>query len=211
VLLILIVVSDVLDNCPLVYNLAQTDTDSDTLGDACDNCPTVSNYNQVDADGDGAGDLCDCAPSNACIYPGNAAPCGCPATVGTETTAAECSNSLDDDCDCDIDAADSGCVSTLYYCDDDGDGVYDSSSDGSCIGGGCIPGGCLAAAGGDCVDVDPVIDPMSPYIYPGAGPNCGCPSSPIAEDTVAACTDGWDNDCVMRQTRIVSELIRCRI
>lgn len=39
-----------------------------------------------------------------------------------------------------------------YYCDDDNDGYYDSTSDGLCIGAGCIPSGCQATAGDDCDD-----------------------------------------------------------
>ncbi|MEY8020942.1 thrombospondin type 3 repeat-containing protein [Muriicola sp. SD30] len=63
---------DVDDNCPLVGNANQTDTDADGQGDACDtdddndgildtedNCPLVANPNQEDADGDGIGDVCD--------------------------------------------------------------------------------------------------------------------------------------------------------
>lgn len=61
------------DNCPLVYNPTQSDTDQDGLGDACDpdadddlvlvvegdNCPLIANPNQADLDGDGLGDACD--------------------------------------------------------------------------------------------------------------------------------------------------------
>src|SRR5277367_1691209 len=44
------------DNCPLVANPGQEDTDPggpDKLGDACDNCPTIPNPDQADADNDG--------------------------------------------------------------------------------------------------------------------------------------------------------------
>lgn len=65
------------DNCPLVSNPDQTDTDGDLSGDLCDssicpnrdgdqfcdevdNCPDVFNPSQdQDADGDGVGDACD--------------------------------------------------------------------------------------------------------------------------------------------------------
>lgn len=50
------------DNCPLISNPDQTDSDpegSDKKGDACDNCPTIANLDQEDTDGDGRGDACD--------------------------------------------------------------------------------------------------------------------------------------------------------
>ncbi|WP_437818682.1 thrombospondin type 3 repeat-containing protein [Sorangium sp. So ce1078] len=64
--------SDADDNCPLVPNPDQTDTDDDGLGNACDgdddddatsdeadNCPLVPNPDQTDTDDDGPGDACD--------------------------------------------------------------------------------------------------------------------------------------------------------
>lgn len=49
------------DNCPLVPNPDQLDTerDPDKRGDACDNCPTVPNPDQTDTDNDSLGDNCD--------------------------------------------------------------------------------------------------------------------------------------------------------
>jgi hypothetical protein len=65
------------DNCPLIPNPEQEDTDGDGQGDACDsdddndgipdaedNCPLVPNPGQEDADNDGIGDVCDTDDDN---------------------------------------------------------------------------------------------------------------------------------------------------
>ena len=64
--------NDGADNCPLVKNADQLDTDEDGKGDVCDtdddadtildtadNCPLIANKDQVDTDGDKVGDVCD--------------------------------------------------------------------------------------------------------------------------------------------------------
>ena len=65
-------VLDVNDNCPLIANADQLDTDADTNGDVCDtdddddglldiedNCSLIVNPDQADFDNDGIGDACD--------------------------------------------------------------------------------------------------------------------------------------------------------
>ncbi len=64
---------DTADNCPLVVNADQADSNNDGIGNACDadsdgvltgvdNCPLIPNPDQLDTDGDGRGDLCQGLP-----------------------------------------------------------------------------------------------------------------------------------------------------
>ena len=50
---------DDVDNCPLIANLNQKDSELDGVGDACDNCLITANPDQEDIDENGVGDLCE--------------------------------------------------------------------------------------------------------------------------------------------------------
>lgn len=65
------------DNCPLIANIDQKNTDSDAQGDICDNdddsdgvvdtgdnCPLIVNTDQKNTDGDSEGDVCDSDDDN---------------------------------------------------------------------------------------------------------------------------------------------------
>ena len=71
--------TNTLDNCPLIANDGQRDTDGDDVGDACDD----------DDDGDGFLDVDDCGPLSIERFPG----------------APELCDGVDDDCDGSIDEA----------------------------------------------------------------------------------------------------------
>ena len=55
----LILIVDSSDNCIIIANANQRNSDSDTFGNECDNCPYIGNQNQRDSDEDGVGDVCD--------------------------------------------------------------------------------------------------------------------------------------------------------
>jgi hypothetical protein len=93
------------DNCPLVYNPSQDDSDGDLVGDSCDNCPNTSNPNQDDFDTDGVGDACDdCTDSDGDGFgdpgfPANTCPeDNCPSVFNPDQSDGD-SDGIGDSCD----------------------------------------------------------------------------------------------------------------
>jgi len=190
---------DVNDNCPLIANLDQADTDGDGSGDACDVC--------VDLDGDGYGypgdASCtygvneDCDDSDDWINPG---------VIEAPVIPASC-DGVDNNCNGEVDEGftdtdsdgDADCVDT----DDDGDTVSDvedncplianpgqENLDGDETGDACdgdIDGdGYLSNGGRDSTD----CDDNDALVHPGAAEVC----NNVDDDCDYNVDEGFDLD-----------------
>jgi len=125
-------VLDVNDNCPLLQNPEQVNTDGDDEGNLCDpdddndgildgadNCPLVVNFGQDNLDGDTKGDKCD-EDIDGDDYP-NDADCA-PYDPTINPNAVEECDLVDNNCNGLVDEG---------YIDTDGDGVKDAASVGA--------------------------------------------------------------------------------
>jgi choice-of-anchor B domain-containing protein len=66
-----------MDNCAMLPNADQKDSDADMHGDACDNCAGLPNPDQADANEDGEGDACACDMPAVPCENGKAGPYPC--------------------------------------------------------------------------------------------------------------------------------------
>jgi hypothetical protein len=153
--------NDGADNCPLVKNAEQVDTDEDGTGNVCDtdddadtvldgvdNCPLIANTDQVDTDGDKAGNVCDTDDDGDTILDGVD---NCPLIANTNQLDTD-TDGVGDVCDTDIDGdtvlndddvfpLDSG-----ESADTDGDKIGDNADN------------CPAVANADQVNTDGLAD-----------------------------------------------------
>jgi len=142
----------------------------DGIDTDCDGTIEVISPYYLDADGDGFGDPTDFVDD-------------CSAPLGRVASSSDCDdqdpsinpgsmeqcNGFDDDCDGDVDQADSDVVLDLYFADTDADGFGDPSiSQGF-----CIPDPGWVAESSDCDDTEFSTNPSA----------------------AEACIDGVDNDC----------------
>ena len=150
------------------------DDDCDGLVDDDDTVVDLASLTAFYADADGDGYGLSTSTTTACEAPSGYADMGgdCDDTDSAISPGAiEVCNSVDDDCDGDIDADDDSASGVaVYYPDVDGDGYGDEDLGAAACS---SPGSGYITAGGDCEDADATVSP--------------------AETEV--CGDGLDNDC----------------
>jgi hypothetical protein len=170
------------------------DNDCDGTTDCADsNCNNVYSYvkGAICTSGSGA-----CAVSGVYICNAGNNDVTCSAVAGTsvpENTVARCHDGINNDCDASTDCADSDClnvaVESCNSVDDDCDGSLNEGLANINTGSACstgLNGVCSAGTRYQYCDAS-----VSSYTWSG----CTQTTSSSAENTVAKCHDGLDNDC----------------
>jgi len=184
------------DNCPLVPNLDQLDSDEDGVGDACEECTN-------ECDGAGVrGCTEDASAPWVCAWDGDADPCldrvpEAPCGAGEVCTDGACAPGCAEACD----IGDRGCVdaTTPWTCGEagDGDDCRDRVAGAACgAGETCVDGDCVPGCADDCrADEIGCVDGTTPWSCGEAGDGDSCrdavPGEPCAAGS--ACIDG---ECV---------------
>ncbi len=154
------------------------DNDCDGLIDDADNSLANALLWYADTDSDGWGSFD--SEARACTRPDGHLPQGGDCDDATDTVypgAPEICDGLDNDCDGDVDDADTPIQGTVYYVDGDGDGHGDpGASTESCT----HPGTGWSADPDDCLDTDP-------NVHPGAAEVCN-----TGDDDCDGLTDDQD-------------------
>lgn len=203
-------ISNLEDNCPLVFNFTQIDSDSDGYGDECDafvddssewkdtdgdgvgdnvdTCPLSAGGDPTDSDGDGYGNACDTFPDDATEWADSDGD-------GAGNNSDNCAESNPDQTDTDGDGEGDACDD-----DDDGDSVLDEDDNCRLIANPYQGDFDLNGVGDLCED-DADGDG-----YADGGDNCPDVSNPDQDDTdgdgqgdactnaETSCSDGLDND-----------------
>jgi hypothetical protein len=169
----------------------QRDLDNDGIADLEDNCPFDFNHDQADTDNDGQGDVCDFDDDNDGYDDFSELRFGSdplnPASTPEVPFSGTCADSIDNDLDGLVDAADPGCAP-----DTDGDTVPDTSDNCPTVWNPDQTDTDADGIGDACEDTDGDGFIDSTEISFGSDPNN--PSSTPEHYFFGTCNDGVDND-----------------